>query len=467
MPTKADFSHLPAIDDVLASPELSELTVAYSHRQLADWSREAVSFFRQQIRDGQELEADSLFAQVVARVTCSAGLDRALSVQRVVNATGVLLHTNLGRSPLAPRAVERLTQAAGYTNVELDLDSGKRSHRGSRVCELISQLVGAEDAIVVNNCAAATMLALQGIAFGKEVIVSRGQLVEIGGGFRLPEVFRAAGVKLKEVGTTNRTYLRDYEQAIGEETGAIIRVHRSNFFQGGFVTEPGIEELMTAQRPDTIPVIDDLGSGCLSDWGEKYGLATVARDEPTVAASMTAGSDLCLFSGDKLFGGPQCGIIAGKSRWLKMLKSSPMMRALRTDKLTLAALEATVEIHLAGVSEKELPFYRMLTRTAESIRVACENLLSSLEIGSGFQASVEACKSQVGGGSMPGAELESWCVQISALSSEALAAMLRRGKPAVQCRQEDGKVILDLRTVGEGEIEELRSVLQDCLGRHG
>ena len=219
----------------------------------------------------------------------------------VINGTGIILHTNLGRSPLPAQAIERMRQSAGYSNVELDLASGRRSKRGERVCRLLARLTGAEDALVVNNCAAATMLVLQTVAAGREVIVSRSQLVEIGGGFRMPDVFRSAGAVLCEVGTTNRTYLSDYEAVIGDQTAAVIRVHRSNFSLAGFVTEPSIDELVSMNRPENLPVIDDLGSGCVTD------LSGFGIEEPMVQASVSSGAELSLFSGDKLFGGPQAG----------------------------------------------------------------------------------------------------------------------------------------------------------------
>ncbi len=297
----------------------------HGHRLVAEWTRAAIAECRRQLLDGPSFETVSILEYVIDGVLRRQSLDHGQSIRRVINATGIILHTNLGRSPLAEAAIERMNQAAHYASVELNLESGRRSKRGERVTSLLAQLTGAEDAVVVNNCAAATMLVLQTLAAGREVIVSRGQLVEIGGGFRLPDVFRASGVSLHEIGTTNRTYLKDYESAIGDQTAAIIRVHRSNFFQGGFVTEPTIGELVAVDRPESIPVIDDLGSGLVCD------LSAFGIQEPTVIDSVNDGADLTLFSGDKLFGGPQAGIIIGRKRWIDPLRISPMMRAMRVE----------------------------------------------------------------------------------------------------------------------------------------
>jgi L-seryl-tRNA(Ser) seleniumtransferase len=385
---------------------------------------------------------------------------------RSFNATGVLLHTNLGRAPLAELAVKRMCDTAGYTNLELDLGSGKRSRRGERVCRLLARLTGAEEALVVNNCAAATILVLQTLAAGREVIVSRGQLVEIGGGFRLPDVFLSAGVTLREVGTTNRTYATDYLAAINPITGAIIRVHHSNFMQSGFVTEPSIEELVALPKRSDIPVIDDVGSGCVVDLSTVGELRSNGCREPVVQSSVAAGANLCLFSGDKLFGGPQCGIIVGQRKWIEPLRKSPMTRALRVDKVTLAALEATTEIHLAGKAFEQIPLYQMLARQPDAIQALChslaEQVCAALDT-TDSQIAVEPCSSQVGGGSMPGWEVPSYAIAIQVASSEQLAKALRQSSPSVLCRQSSNKVLLDLRTVVEQDIPEVARTLTRAL----
>lgn len=447
--------NLPSVDELLRCDEIAELRRQHSHRRVADWVRSAVQDCREAIIDGVVLDSESTLRMIVDRVRVQLDNDMGRSIRRVINATGVVLHTNLGRAPLADRAVKQMNEAARYTNVELNLDAGRRSKRGERVSELLAQLAGSEDALVVNNCAAATMLVLQTIASGREVIVSRGQLVEIGGGFRLPDVFRSAGVSLREVGTTNRTYLGDYETAIGESTGAIIRVHHSNFQLTGFVTEPTIDELVMVRRPQGIAVIDDLGSGCIED------LSSLGLTEPTVPASVRAGADLTLFSGDKLFGGPQCGIIVGRSQWIDPLRKSPLMRAFRIDKLTLAALEATTEIHLAGDAFAEIPTLRMLAADASDIERRCSDLRRCVV--DLCDAQVAPCQSQVGGGSVPGSTLESYGLKITAGHADRLAKLLRAGWPAVQARVTDDCVLLDLRTVAAGELEPLSARLRDAL----
>lgn len=453
--------NLPAVDEVLRRPELDATARAVSRRQLTKWIRAAIDECRQSILDGQALTEESAASFVIDRTLGHFAQEMSRQQQPVINATGILLHTNLGRAPLARRAIERMQQTAGYTNVELDLNAGKRSRRADRACELLCQLTGAESALIVNNCAAATMLVLQTVAAGREVVVSRGQLVEIGGGFRLPEVFAASGAVLREVGTTNRTYLKDYEQALTENTAAIIRVHRSNFYQGGFVTEPDISDLVSLGREHNVPVIDDVGSGCVSDLSS-YGL-----NEPSVTLSIQQGADLTLFSGDKLFGGPQAGIIAGRNHWVSKCARNPMMRALRVDKVTIAAIEATAEIHLADTAESELPLMQMLSRRATDIRSACEQLHAQLEVPPSMRVTVCECTSQIGGGSVPGSALASHAIRIAGGDSEEIARKLRQSTPAVLGRISEDAVLLDLRTVPEERMTDLRVVLQNALHRDG
>ncbi len=451
--------NLPSVDEVLRSPSLTALRGSLAHARLSQWAREAIQFCREEILAGRGEDNASWLNHIVQLIERRQRTDSGQAIQRVINATGVILHTNLGRAPLADAAIERMSQATGFANVELDLQSGRRSKRGERIAKLVAQLAGAEEAVIVNNCAAATMLVLQATAFEKEVIVSRGQLVEIGGGFRLPDVFRAAGVRLREVGTTNRTYLHDYESAIGESTGAIIRVHRSNFQLIGFVTEPSVEELASLNRPEHVPVIDDLGSGCIDD------LSHLGLHEPTVSASVASGADLTLFSGDKLFGGPQCGMIVGRSGWISRLRGNPMMRAMRVDKLTLAALEATVEIHLGGRAMAELPVMRMLSAEPNTLRSRCEWLMGQLPYRDQLQ--VVACDSPVGGGSIPGATRPGFALKISGFNPDRLAAALRAGSPAVQTRVTDDAVWIDVRTVAEDELGTLLHRLGDAMKQTG
>jgi L-seryl-tRNA(Ser) seleniumtransferase len=348
-------------------------------------------------------------------------------------------------------------EAAECTNVEVDLSSGQRSRRGAGVETLCQQVTGAEAALVVNNCAAATLLTLQTLAAERQVIISRGQLIEIGGSFRLPDVFRQAGVELQEVGTTNRTRLADYAEVIGPDTAAILRVHPSNYRVAGFSESASIAELAKLGKQYGRPVIDDVGSGCLYDLSS-YGLP----DEPIVSESLRAGADLVLFSGDKLLGGPQCGVIVGRVELVERLRAHPLARALRVDKLTLAALQGTLEIHRAGRAFTEIPVLRQLTLTAEEIRPRAERLLLELQASSATPDtfSIEAVASASGGGALPELTVPSWAIAIASPSADHFAKELRLGNPAVFSRMQDGKTLIDLRTVlPEDEQSLLRSIL--------
>ena len=453
--------NLPAVDEVLRSPQLTEDCLSQPRPQLVGWIRTAIDHCRRKLLSGDDFNADEALLNVIEETTRQQKQENGRCQQAVINATGILLHTNLGRAPMAESAISRMRESSGYANVEMNLISGKRSGRGERACRLVQQLSGAEDAVIVNNCAAATMLVLQAVASGREVIVSRGQLVEIGGGYRLPEVFAASGAALKEVGTTNRTYLRDYENAIGENTGAIIRVHRSNFYQGGFVTEPDITDLVALGKERKIPVIDDLGSGCMTDLSQ-YGL-----QEPTVPASVQAGADLTLFSGDKLFGGPQAGIIVGKNKFVEPLRRNPMMRALRVDKVTLAAIAATAEIHMSGRAEDELPLLQMMSRSPESLRKTAESVHAEVRAPAGVTLQVVECISEVGGGSVPGSSIPSFGIRLTGTDSEMIAKLLRSEAPAVLGRISDDAVILDLRTVVPAQLPTLIARLQTALDSTG
>lgn len=453
---------LPAVDELLRHTELTELRRSHGHDLFVEWIREAINQVRRELQNGRDVGTDQLFAAIIELVRARVNSEAQQVIRPVINATGTILHTNLGRAPLPALAIERMRSASAYTNLELDLDSGERGRRGARVMKLLARLSGTEEAMVVNNCAAATVLVLQALAFGKEVIISRGQLVEIGGGFRLPDVFNSAGVILRDIGTTNRTYCRDYENAIHEATGAIIRVHRSNFAQIGFVTEPSIAELAALWRPQSVPVIDDLGSGNLYDLSE-FGL-----QEPRVATSIEAGADMVLFSGDKLFGGPQCGIIVGKKIWLEKLRSNPLMRALRADKVTLAALEATTEIHLSGNAFRQLPVLQMLSRAAEDVRSNCTSVVEQLSSAARRRVTVVDCQSQLGGGTLPGQVLPSFAIAIGGPHLQPLARALRLGTPAIQGRIKDDRLLLDLRTVPDAELkvlaERIDALLRDDPG---
>ncbi|MEQ1824619.1 MAG: L-seryl-tRNA(Sec) selenium transferase [Pirellula sp.] len=448
---------LPAVDHVLRSEGLREYRELHSHSVVVTCIRESIRDFRIAMALHAEWNPDDVLNSIVDSVQKKLQSMTMKSLRPVINATGIILHTNLGRAPLASKAIERMLSVAAYTNLELDIDSGKRSRRGENVTRLLAMATGAEDALVVNNCAAATILVLQSLAMGREVIISRGQLVEIGGGFRLPEVFKSAGVILREVGTTNRTYFRDYHEAICPATGAVILVHPSNFSQTGFVSAPSVMELVSSLKDRTFPVIHDIGSGNL------YDLSQFRLNEPSVKESIQSGVDLCLFSGDKLFGGPQCGVIVGKRFWMDQLRSNSLMRALRVDKSTLGALEATAEIHMSGKAFEQLPTLQMLATPLDEVHSRCLELHGQLTSSIQWRLSVCKCESFVGGGTLPSQGIPSFSLQIEGAYLDQLAKSLRLGIKAILPRLSENKILLDMRTVDSRDIGYVASRLQELL----
>jgi len=399
------------------------------------------------VKDGPFAEAKELVGgyaimeHPTREAAVEAGRLLAASPQRVINATGVIVHTNLGRAPLAAEAREAVARAAeGYGNLELDLATGARGSRHDHVAGLLCELTGAEAAMAVNNCAGAVLLAAAALAGpSREVVVSRGQLVEIGGGFRVPDVIAQAGAKLVEVGTTNRTRRADYEAALGDATGAVLRAHPSNFRQLGFVQEVEIEELCELG----VPVIDDVGSGVLADE-----IATL-RDEPPVRRSVRAGAALVCFSGDKLLGGPQAGLIVGRTDAVAAARRHPLARALRLDKLGLAALEATLRLYRDPErARREIPVLAMLTVDDETLRARAERLATEI----GPPAQVVPAVARVGGGALPLLELPGPAVAVAGASPDELAARLRAADPPVIGRIEDGRLLLDPRTLTDDEV---------------
>jgi L-seryl-tRNA(Ser) seleniumtransferase len=361
------------------------------------------------------------------------------ALRRVVNASGVILQTNLGRAPLSQRALAAMAEVAAASNLEYNLEEGERGSRHDHVRTLIQQTTGAEDGLAVNNNAAALLMVLQVFCAGREVLVSRGQAVEIGGGFRIPDVLRQSGATLVDVGTTNRTYVRDYEEAITPQTAAILRVHASNFQVTGFTTEPSARELAEAAHRHGLFCIDDLGSGCLV-LTEAYGLA----HEPTVQESLSAGMDLALFSGDKLLGGPQAGIIAGRADLIAQLRRHPLARALRLDKMAIAGLNATLLSYLLGRENEEIPLWRMLRQDAGSLRRRARKWANL----AGEGGSVVASTTMVGGGSLPGQGVATWCAALKApWGATETARRLRNATVPVVGRIEDDALLLDPRCV--------------------
>ena len=403
--------------------------------------RTAADRLRAAIANGQG-PADSDAAATIIESGAQAALAAGArgSLRPVLNATGVVIHTNLGRAPIAPVALERLAAiAAGYSNLEYDLAEGTRGSRTVHAESLLTTLTGAEAAVVVNNNAAATLLVLTGLAHGREVAISRGELVEIGGGFRVPDIMRQSGATLREVGTTNRTRVNDYTATVSAATAMFLRVHPSNFRIEGFTERPALADLVQAGRATGVPVMEDIGSGCL---------VSDLAGEPSVQASIAAGVDLVWFSGDKLLGGPQCGIIAGRKALVEPLRAHPMMRAVRVDKLTFAILEATLAEYVAGRASSTVPVQRMLHATAAEIETRAMALGEQLAA-RGWQIALMSGSSAVGGGSAPELGLPTVLLSISrgAESAAATEVWLRTLDPPIVARIEDDRVVLDLRTV--------------------
>ena len=429
---------LPSVNDLLTDPRLVELESERGHGLAVEAARAALAQARESILAGDEP------GDLAARALALADTLAAPRLLRVLNATGVIVHTNLGRAPLAPSALERIREvASGYSNLEYDLAEGSRGSRQDHVAPLVCELTGAEAALVVNNNAAAVLLAVAALAEGRDVLVSRGELVEIGDGFRIPEVLARSGARLVEVGTTNRTRLEDYERAAGERTGLILRVHQSNFRIVGFAESPELGALAELAGKLGVPLVDDLGSGVLPDIG----------DEPTVGGSLAAGAHLVTFSGDKLLGGPQAGIAAGRSELVERLRRHPLQRALRADKLTLAALEGTLALY--RTDRAGTPVLRMLTEPVEAVRARAERLA---ELTGGR---VEPTVARAGGGSLPLADLESFACALE----DSLAEPLRRGELPVIGIVRDGVLLLDCRTLSDEEVDEAAQAVNACRSR--
>jgi L-seryl-tRNA(Ser) seleniumtransferase len=442
---QARLRELPAVHELAASVD-----GAAPRWAAVEAARRIVAARREVIRGGGEA-APVLVDEVRQLAASLAGPH----LRRVVNATGVVLHTNLGRAPLAPAALAALVEAArGYTNLEYDLAGGERGSRHAHAEELLRVLTGAAAACVVNNNAAATVLALSALAAGREVIVSRGELVEIGGSFRIPDILRASGCTLVEVGTTNKTRLADYEAAITERTAMLLKVHRSNFAIVGFTADVAEAPLAELARERGLVSMVDVGSGCLLSRERQRALGL--PEEPPVPEVVGAGADIVCFSGDKLLGGPQAGVLLGSAASIARVRAHPLMRALRPDKLTVAALCATLALYRDG-REREIPLVAMLSASADELRARAEHLAEVLGA-AGVAVAVEACRSTVGGGAMPLAELPSWAVTVSGRADDVDARLRGAGVPVI-ARVEDAKVWLDLRTIADAELEDVARAL--------
>ena len=451
---------LPAVDALLSHPRIAPLAATRSRPLILALIRAALSDARSAISAGAPApSADAIIAAVIAQARAYA----RPWPRRLINATGVILHTNLGRAPLSNAALDAIHAAAqGYSELELDLATGRRGSRQARISDLVSRATGADAALVVNNNASAVMLGLAAIAAGKEVIVSRGEAVEIGGGFRIPDVLRQSGATLVEVGTTNRTYARDYESAITPSAGALLAVHASNFRVMGFIHAPQIAELVAVGSRHNIPVLHDLGSGCLLDTTQ-FGLA----HEPTPQESVAAGVGLSFFSGDKLLGGPQAGIIAGKRELIDTVARHPLARAMRIDKLSMAGLAATLMHYISGDATAEIPIWRMIAAPAESLQSRARQWANAL----GEPASVAESQSTIGGGSLPGETLPSWVTAIDCRAThggaEEIAKRMRQAQAPVIARIESERILLDPRTVLPSEDDALLQTAINALRPQG
>lgn len=458
---------IPAVDEILVQTEVKDYIKKYRREFILDLIREATGELRRDLLTvEEELDSQELLQRTLRKLQTKVSQAGRGTLQKVINGTGVVLHTNMGRAPLGKPAVDYMAEMAqNYNNLELNLDEGKRGSRYWHVEEILSRLTGAEAALVVNNNAAAVMLGLNSMAEGREVIVSRGQLVEIGGAFRIPEVMKLSGARLVEVGTTNKTYISDYSDAINEETALLFAAHTSNYKIIGFSEEVELDKLAKLGKERQIPVMQDLGSGVLMDmtaWGLK--------DEPMVQECVASGVDIISFSGDKLLGGPQAGIIVGKKKYIEAMKKNQLLRALRVDKLTIAALEGTLVEYLMGNPEDSIPVIHMLKMGREELyrkaRVLCDKLqerIGSLERVEDI--SLLELEDMVGGGAYPTYKLPGFGVKIgfSELHLDNLSRKLRLQNPALLSRRQDGKMLISVRTILDGDEDLLINMLAEVL----
>ena len=433
-----DLKNIPSIDRILKEPAIKKLLEYYSHDSVVKLVQQNVNELRNEIKRGKK---PSSLKNLISNIELSAEEKWLVQPSPVINASGVILHTNLGRSPISDESIKAIVSSAGtYTDLEYDPQSGKRSNRQKHVQDLINQVTGSDSSLVVNNNAAAALLCLTALAKGREVIVSKGESVEIGGNFRIPDLLNQSGATLIEVGTTNRTYLSDYQESITENTGAILIVHTSNFRKIGFTHNPPVKELADLGHHHNIPVLNDLGSGTLIDTG-KFGL----NSEPTVQESLGDGVDLTFFSGDKLLGGPQSGIILGSQILIDKLSKHPLARALRIDKLNLTVLHSTLLHYISNEPLKKIPIWAMISTDLPEIKRRTNTWLKNSDV----QGKVMKSKSTIGGGSLPGEVLDTYVLSISpkTVSANKITASLRSYKTPIISRIEADQVILDARTV--------------------
>lgn len=453
------YRNLPAVNDVLATEAGRSLKAGQPRDLVVAAVREELAGLRRRLAAGEGIDGDGSADAVARRAGDRLRVSLRPKLVPVINATGIVLHTNLGRAPVAAEAARAAAQAAaGYLNLELDLATGKRSSRQDAIRDWVCRLTGAEAATAVNNNAAATVIVLRALAMGKEVVISRGQLIEIGGSFRIPEIMGVSGAILREVGTTNITRLSDFERAITPNTGALLQVHPSNYRVAGFTEAVPLADLVELGRKHGVPVIDDIGSGALLDFG-RFGF----HEEPVARRSIECGADVVLFSGDKLLGGPQAGIIAGTKEWVAKVEKDPLMRAFRLDKMTLAALEATLRLYLDEEQAlREVPVLRLLGTPLDELRRRAEALAERVAQIPGLRG-VKAAEDVafVGGGSLPDQQMPTWVVEVACDGEHQLAHRLRTGDPAVLARLREGRLVLDVRTI----FAEQEATLVEAMGR--
>ena len=449
---------IPSVEKILELPQLQSDIKEFSHPLVAAAVKQVVEMMREEVKKGKEAISSREIVQKVEEIIAE---QTSPSLKPVINATGVILHTNLGRAPLDQDTLSFIKDiSVTYNNLEFDLKEGKRSKRGIFVETLLGNLTSAEAALAVNNNAGAVLLILTALAKGKEVIVSRGELVQIGGGFRIPEILALSGAKLKEVGTTNQTTISDYENAITPKTALLLKVHQSNFKMIGFVKSPSINELVNLGKKHNLCVVEDLGSGVLLRT-EDFELA----HEPTAFEALSAGADLVCFSGDKLLGAPQAGIILGKNKYIDILKKHPLHRALRLDKMFLAGLERVLLYYLKGEATKRIPAWQMISTSLNVLQNRAERIKQELQK-SGIQITVQKSQSTVGGGSLPGETLPTITISVSSVQSvdsspNQQAKLFREQTPPIIGRIEDDKFVLDLRTVFPHQDEILISAIKN------
>jgi L-seryl-tRNA(Ser) seleniumtransferase len=452
-----DYRIIPSIDSLRQREAVRALEEEFGRRAIVEALRAAAAGLRASLGEegadaGRPADAEAAALEIERRASLALRAAGRPSLRRLINATGIIVHTNLGRSPLADLAIERIGALAGrYSNLEFDIEAGGRGRRDVHAEALLTRILGAEAAVVANNNAGATLLMLTALAAGREVVVSRGELVEIGGGFRLPDVMEQSGARLREVGTTNRTRVDDYRAAITPETALLLRVHRSNFRIDGFTERPSLDDLVALGRERGVPVAEDIGSGYIGLVGEEGAarLDALLGGEPRVQTSIERGVDVVCFSGDKLLGGPQAGIVAGRRDLLARVRRHPLMRVLRVDKVTYAALEGTLAEYAAGRASRTIPILRMILAAPEQVEARARALAAPVAAAGVLDAEVVAGASKVGGGTTPGLELPTWVVALRhrRQSVDWLDGWLRRREPGIVGRIENERLLLDPRTI--------------------